>query len=513
MSIKPCARALMWFRRDLRVHDNAALYHAFKNARQVFPVFVLDEDILQSLPRQDRRVEFILQSLWGLAQDLQQMALRAGQVTTMLHPRYLTVCHGQAVPTIVRLANHFRVDAVFCNHDDEPRSLARDHDAQAQLRGSGVAWHSHKDHVIFERDEVLTQNQTPYTVFTPYSKSWRNKLNDFYVKPYDCEAHAQALTPVDRQTAMEAGAAPDTVPTLSDIGFSPHPQAVSAPKGGSASALAWWQDFEHRMSSYDTSRDYPGLKGPSYLGIHLRFGTLSARHLVRQALVQEASGGSKSGASTWINELVWRDFYAQILAHWPHVQGHSFRLEYEAIRWEQGLEAERLFKAWCQGATGYPLVDAGMRQLLQSGYMHNRLRMVTASFLIKDLGIDWRWGEAFFAIHLNDFDLASNNGGWQWAASTGCDAQPWFRIFNPVTQSQKFDPQGQFIRRYVPEIGALNNKDIHAPWMSKPIDLASANVRLGLDYPQPIVLHEEARIKTLARYGAVKSASAANQAP
>lgn len=511
MPVKPYARALMWFRRDLRSHDNAALYHALKSAAQVFPVFVLDKNILQHLPRHDRRVEFILQSLEGLAQDLQQMAVRAG------HPslpndalRFLTVCHDHAVPAILRLARSYQVDAVFCNHDDEPDALARDQDTRTQLKSLGVAWHSHKDHVIFERDEVLTQNHRPYTVFTPYSKAWRKTLNDFHLRPYPCEVYAQGLVGVERPAAVAAGGCDNTVPALSEIGFEPHPLPTAALKGGTASARSWWQDFQTRISRYDQTRDFPGIKGPSYLGTHLRFGTLSPRELIRQAMVQEKDASAQSGASTWINELVWRDFYAQILAHWPHVQQRSFRPEYDAIAWEQGPAAQRSFEAWCQGATGYPLVDAGMRQLLQSGYIHNRLRMVTASFLVKDLGIDWRWGEAFFATHLNDFDLASNNGGWQWAASTGCDAQPWFRIFNPVTQSQKFDPHGQFIRRYVPEIGALSNKDIHTPWLARPIDLAAAHLRLGVDYPEPIVLHDEARLKTLARYGVVKGASKEN---
>jgi deoxyribodipyrimidine photo-lyase len=235
--------------------------------------------------------------------------------------------------------------------------------------------------------------------------------------------------------------------------------------------------------------------------VHLRFGTLSIREVAREAW-QRASAGS-AGAQTWLAELIWRDFFHQILHHHPHVVGHAFKPAYDALRWEHGRHADAHFAAWCEGRTGYPLVDAAMHQLNQSGYMHNRLRMVCASFLCKHLGIDWRRGEAYFAEHLNDFELASNNGGWQWAASTGCDAQPYFRIFNPVAQSRRFDPEGTFIRRYLPALAALPAAALHAPWRARPIDLAAADVALGRDYPTPIVDHAEARAATLARYAAV----------
>ncbi|WP_347614256.1 cryptochrome/photolyase family protein, partial [Comamonas thiooxydans] len=267
-------------------------------------------------------------------------------------------------------------------------------------------------------------------------------------------------------------------------------------------------DFLPRLPQYKTARDFPALKGPSYLSVHLRFGTVSIRELAR--LAHEAahnedwSAAAREGAATWLSELIWRDFYFQILAHQPYVVERSFKPAYDAIEWETGAEADTLFAAWCEGRTGYPLVDAAMRQLNSSGYMHNRLRMVTASFLVKDLGLDWRRGEAYFAEKLNDFDLAANNGGWQWAASTGCDAQPWFRIFNPVTQSEKFDPDGKFIVRYVPELTPLPAKLRHAPWLAKPLELAEAGITLGRDYPLPVVDHAAAREKTLARYGILK---------
>jgi deoxyribodipyrimidine photo-lyase len=244
------------------------------------------------------------------------------------------------------------------------------------------------------------------------------------------------------------------------------------------------------------------VKGPSYLGVHLRFGTVSIRALASLAYALHLQGNS--GASTWLSELIWRDFYHQVLANHPRVVGHAFKPEYDAIKWEHGKHADALFAAWCEGRTGYPLVDAAMAQLNQTGYMHNRLRMVVASFLCKDLGLDWRWGERYFAEKLNDFDLAANNGGWQWASSSGCDAQPYFRIFNPTSQSEKFDAEGRFIRRYVPVLAGLTNNAIHAPWLAKPLELASAGVVLGQNYPLPMVDHATARSETLLRYGAVK---------
>jgi deoxyribodipyrimidine photo-lyase len=256
------------------------------------------------------------------------------------------------------------------------------------------------------------------------------------------------------------------------------------------------------MDRYAATRDFPAAKGPSYLSTHLRFGTVSIRELVREA-AGRASAGSE-GAAVWLSELIWRDFYHQILFHHPRVTESAFRPEFADIEWFEGPQADACFSCWCEGRTGYPLVDAAMLQLLRTGYMHNRLRMLSASFLVKDLGIDWRKGEAWFARHLNDFDLAANNGGWQWAASTGCDSQPYFRIFNPVTQSQRFDPEGKFIRRYLPQLQGLSAKDIHAPWLAKPLELAAAEVRLGENYPFPIVDHAAARALTLARFSAAR---------
>jgi deoxyribodipyrimidine photo-lyase len=262
--------------------------------------------------------------------------------------------------------------------------------------------------------------------------------------------------------------------------------------------------FVDRIADYDSARNFPALRGTSHLSVHLRFGTVSVRALARRALQEMHNGAGGKGAAVWLSELIWRDFYFSILHHFPHVAQQAFKPEYERIQWASGPEAQQAFQAWCDGRTGYPLVDAAMRQLNETGFMHNRLRMVSACFLIKDLGIDYRWGERYFAARLNDYDLAANNGGWQWAASSGCDAQPWFRIFNPVTQSEKFDADGVFIRSWLPQLGKLSGRDIHAPWKLAPETLRQAGVELGSDYPQPLVRHEEAREQTLQRYAVVK---------
>jgi deoxyribodipyrimidine photo-lyase len=289
---------------------------------------------------------------------------------------------------------------------------------------------------------------------------------------------------------------------LADIGFEPTNLSNLHVPTGSPGGLALFEDFFDRMDKYDETRNFPAIKGPSYLGVHLRFGTVSIRQLASTAYKRMLVGSA--GAEVWLSELVWRDFYHQILHHHPRVVKGAFKPEYDDIKWDHHKHAKELFAAWCEGRTGYPLVDAAMAQINQTGYMHNRLRMVVASFLTKDLGIDWRWGERYFAEHLNDFDLAANNGGWQWASSSGCDAQPYFRIFNPTNQSEKFDPEGKFIRRYVPALAKLSNKAIHAPWLAKPLELEEAGLVLGRDYPRPIIDHAEARAHTLERYAVVK---------
>jgi deoxyribodipyrimidine photo-lyase len=491
---KPLDRALVWLRRDLRADDNAALYHALCAARQVWVGFVFDRAILDALPRADRRVEFIRDSLADLDTQLRRIGERAGAPGA---PGIaLLVRHGRAGNELPRLAKALGVQAVYCNHDDDPYALQRDAAVRGALAEGGIALHSSKDHVVFERDEVLTQSGGTYSVFTPYKNAWLKKVDGYFLGAYPAERHAGALAAPP--PGMESG-----VPTLEAIGFARTNLATLKLPAGASGAQTLFDDYLHRIDDYAKARDFPAVKGPSYLSTHLRFGTISIRQLAREAW-QRTLAGSR-GAEVWLSELIWRDFYHQVLHHHPHVVGSSFKREYDAIKWEHGKHADEDFAAWCEGRTGYPLVDAAMHQINQTGYMHNRLRMVVASFLTKDLGIDWRRGEAYFALHLNDFDLAANNGGWQWAASSGCDAQPYFRIFNPVSQSEKFDAQGKFIRRYLPQLAKLSDKLIHAPWLARPVDLAAADIDLGKTYPAPIVDHAAARDKTLARYAVVKT--------
>jgi deoxyribodipyrimidine photo-lyase len=486
---------LMWFRRDLRAHDNAALCRALESCAQVHCAFVFDRAILDSLPRRDRRVEFIRESLVGLDDALRRLAGKphAG----------LIVRHAVAADEVPRLAHELGVQAVFAGHDDEPQSLARDAAVRTALAKSGIAFHTSKDHVIFERRELLTAAGTPYTVFTPYKRAWLARLDDASMQPHPAHP-AQRLA--ERPQALRRN-----IPALADLGFETTNLRELGISAGTEGGKRLLDEFLKRIDRYDRTRDFPAIKGPSYLGVHLRFGTVSIRELVSRA--QALAGSGTEGASTWLGELIWRDFYAQILANFPHVAdesgvGRNFKPAYDAIEWEEGPQAEVAFAAWCEGRTGYPLVDAAMAQINQTGYMHNRLRMVVASFLTKDLGIDWRRGERYFAEKLNDYELASNNGGWQWSASTGCDAQPYFRIFNPVSQSEKFDPDGKFIRRYVPAVAGLPVKSLHAPWMASPVELAAAGVQLGSSYPAPIVSHEQARQRTLLRYAAARPSSA-----
>ena len=462
------SRALAWFRRDLRDFDHAALYHALKQARQVVCAFIFDREILDELPDPaDRRVEFIHASVSELQQALQE---KGGG---------LVVRHGIARDEIVRLAVEMEVDAVFFNHDDDPAAQVRDAAVEAALRTRDIAVHHYKDSVIFEREEVLTASGTPYSVFTPYKNAWLKALTPFYLQGYAVDAN------VDRLVAQST-----PIPGLRDLGFAPTNLCELKLPTGMSGGEQLFEDFRQRINRYHEARDFPAVKGPSYLSVHLRFGTVSIRQLAAAAWQQ---GGR--GAQTWLSELIWRDFYHQILWHRPDVaRGHTFKRQYDALAWPN---PRGHFDAWCEARTGYPLVDAAMRQLNHTGYMHNRLRMVAASFLTKDLLVDWRLGEKYFADKLIDFDLAANSGGWQWAASVGCDAQPWFRIFNPVTQSEKFDAKGLFIRRYLPELADVPDKFIHAPWTMPAAEQQRANCVIGRDYPAPIVDHSAQRVRAL----------------
>jgi len=492
--------ALVWLRRDLRLHDHAALHAALQSAQQVVLVFVFDTGILKPLPRCDRRVEFIRESLVEIDVALRAMAPHAGLICR----------HGDPLIEIPALAQAVGAAVVVAAHDDEPQALARDAAVAQTLKAAGVHWHSVKDQVVFERREILTQTGKTYGVFSPYLRAWLARLE----AADGADVAERSTTGLAHKLAAVDATLVYGVPSLASMGFETSNLRQLGITPGSSGAQTLLEDFLPRMGAYEERRNFPSVKGPSYMGVHLRFGTVSIRELVRAALPAHRSGDA--GARVWLAELVWREFYVQILANFPHVATRAFKPDYDAIQWDFDELAQQRFAAWCAGRTGYPLVDAAMLQLNQSGYMHNRLRMVAGSFLVKHLGLDWRWGERYFAQQLNDFDLASNNGGWQWVASSGCDAQPYFRIFNPISQSEKFDTQGAFIRRYLPDLAQLDAKSIHAPWLARPLELAAAGVILGegpdANYPLPIVDHAQARAKTLLRYSVVKKPGLGSEA-
>ena len=469
---------LVWFRRDLRDFDNAALASALRREGPVFAAFVFDRAILDQLPRQDRRVEFIVDSV-----DELDRALRA-------RGGGLLVRHAHAIDAIPALVDQLGVAAVHANRDHEPYALVRDNAVGHELRTRGVAFETFNDHLIHAPEKLLTRCGTPYTVFTPYRKAWLAALTPAHLQTKDAIRDDAALEapPPCLDTGCPTLQALDFEKTnLRDAGYVPG-------MSGGNSALS---SFRRRIGRYRTTREHPAIEGTSRLSVHLRFGTVSVRTLAALAHARSLQPNGE-GASTWLSELAWREFFSQILWHFPHVVDRAFKPAYQGLRFPNDPSR---FGAWCEGRTGYPLVDAAMRQLDTTGFMHNRLRMVAASFLVKDLLVDWRWGEGHFAERLIDFELASNNGGWQWAASTGCDAQPWFRIFNPVTQSQRFDAKGTFIRRFVPELARLDAEAIHAPWRF-PEALRRARIVLGRDYPTPIVDHAASRAQALALFKA-----------
>ena len=424
--------SIFWFRRDLRLHDNAGLYHALKSGNPVLPVFIFDKNILDKLEdKKDRRVEFIHNAV----SEMQNELLKLGSS--------LLVKYGSPEEVFPALLNEYDVSEIYINHDYETYAHDRDNAVKEFAMSEGIEFKTYKDHVIFEKNEVLSGAGTPYTVFTPYSRKWKEKLNEFYLKPY----------PVEEYSANYLKTEEKSIPSLGDMGF--EKVEYNFPSK---------EVRENIVRNYAEKRNFPAIEGTSRLSVHLRFGTVSIRDLARKA---------RDLSETWLNELIWRDFYANVLHHFPHVgQGHAFRREYEKIEFRNN---EQEFQRWCEGKTGYPIVDAGMRELNATGFMHNRVRMITASFMIKHLLIDWRWGEAYFAKKLNDFDLASNNGGWQWAAGSGCDAAPYFRVFNPRLQTEKFDKSLEYIKKWVPELNSF-------------------------DYPQPIVDHDFARKRVLEVY-------------
>jgi deoxyribodipyrimidine photo-lyase len=418
---------LFWFRRDLRLQDNAGLFYSLKENKDVVPVFIFDSEILNKLEdKADLRVNFIHQSLALIQKKFEEMGSS------------LLVLHGNPIEIFKELTPK----AVYTNHDYEPYARTRDAQVKEILESKGVAFKAFKDQVIFEKDEITKDDGKPYTVFTPYSRKWKSKLEESTLKSFATEKyfdHFKKIVPI-------------ALPTLKELGF----QETSF-------------NFPDRLvkqsivEQYDKQRNFPAIAGTTKLSVHLRFGTVSIRKLAQVAVKKN---------ETWLNELIWRDFYHMILWHFPQVETKSFKPAYDKIEWRNN---EKEFAAWCEGKTGYPIVDAGMRELNATGFMHNRVRMITASFLTKHLLIDWRWGEAYFAKKLLDFDLAANNGGWQWAASSGCDAAPYFRVFNPQLQTEKFDPKLEYIKKWIPEFGTEK-------------------------YPQPIVDHKLARERVLRVY-------------
>jgi deoxyribodipyrimidine photo-lyase len=422
--------AIFWFRRDLRLKDNNGLFQALLQNDHVLPLFIFDTDILDDLEETDPRVSYIYDLVTGLKKLLEDLG------STMI------VKYGKPLDVFRELARTYSLTAVYKNHDYEPYSTERDQELALWFKNHGIGFHTFKDQVIFEKNEVVKADGTPYVVYSPYMRAWKEKVNVPDLPVRDLGSVKSSLLTTK----------PQSMPSLNDMGFRRSDYDVPGPKLD-----------EITLKNYHEARDFPAREGTSRLSVHLRFGTVSIREVVQQTATQN---------ETFLNELIWREFYMMILWHFPHVVDRAFKPAYDNIIW---VNDEAQFEAWCNGKTGYPIVDAGMRQLNQTGYMHNRVRMVTASFLVKDLLIDWRWGESYFAKKLMDFELSSNNGGWQWAAGSGCDAAPYFRIFNPESQTKKFDPDKKYIKSWVPELGTDA-------------------------YPKPIVNHKEARKSTLLAY-------------
>ena len=421
---------LFWFRRDLRVQDNVGFYHALKNAEQVLPIFIFDTAIIDKLPQQDARIEFILKAL-GDIND----AMKRNRCTVGMY-------RGEPKAIITQLLDNYPIDRVVTNHDYEPYAQERDAAIEALLAEKGIAFETYKDQVIFEKAEVTKDDGSPYVVYTPYSKKWLARFQDHTPQQLPSEELLYKCIQTELpQLSLKA------------LGF--QPSGIQAPGDSVSNA---------RIDAYEETRNFPALDETSRLGVHLRFGTISIRKLVEQAAARSNP--------TYLKELIWREFFMQILWHFPHTASKSFKPAYDRILWRNNEEE---FQRWCEGNTGYPLVDAGMRELNQTGYMHNRVRMLVGSFLCKHLLIDWRWGEAYFAQKLLDYEMSSNVGNWQWVAGCGVDAAPYFRIFNPTSQVTKFDKELKYIKKWVP-----NHQE--------------------LDYPQPMVEHKMARERCLTTY-------------
>lgn len=469
-------KSLCWIRRDLRLHDHYALSEALKSGDETYIAFIFDDQILEKLHnKNDPRVTFIMDSLEEIEKTLQK------------HGSSLIVRYGDPTVEIPALVDEYKINALFVNRDYEPYAKARDQKVEKILRAKSVDFYSYKDHVFYERKEVLNGSGEIYKVFTPYKNKWIEtfKSQDSSIPEYKCDLKKLAKFTNPKNIL--------THDWHYDISFA---KTECILPGGTKAALARLKDFEEYISHYKEARDVPALEGTSNLSTYIRMGNLSIRDMIRLSVEKK-----NTGYETWLSEIIWRDFYQMILDVYPRVDKNCFRPEYDNIKW-LGKKAD--FEKWCNGETGYPLVDAAMRCLNATGMMHNRLRMVVASFLTKTLLIDWRLGERYFAEKLLDYDMAANNGGWQWSASTGVDAQPYFRIFNPYSQSEKFDPQGIFIRKWCPELAKFSSKTIHSPHDTDMFEQASAECVVGKDYPHPIVAYKEQRERALDMYKAVK---------
>ncbi len=469
---------LFWFRRDLRTSDNRGFAAATADSDHVIPVFVFDRNILDDVTdRRDRRISFLYESVKELRSRLRG------------HGSDLVILHGDPQSCIPDLAEALDVDAVYTNRDYEPYAKVRDDAVARALAVRGRHMRRFKDQVIYEGNEIEKEAGGAYRVFTHYKNAWLRRIenDDLHGVPQDL-AHEPDLSRL--APASDLRGFSDSW-TMMDLGFSETALWLEA---GEAAALERLSAFIPRMARYGEDRDFPDREGTSGLSVHLRFGTISIRECVRAARAVRSEG-----AKTWLTELIWREFYQMILDRFPSVVNHAFQQRYDGIRW---TGSDEHFEAWCDGRTGYPIVDAAMRHFNATGWMHNRLRMIVATFLVKDLLIDWRRGEEYFANGLLDYDLASNNGGWQWCASTGVDAAPYFRIFNPVLQSRKFDPEGTYIRRWVPELRGFDRRRIHQPTDADPFEQKEAGCMIGEDYPFPIVDHAEQKQKAIALFTA-----------
>jgi deoxyribodipyrimidine photo-lyase len=463
-------RSIFWFRRDLRLVDNRGLSAACENSRSVVPVFIFDTSILNKINnKNDKRVYFIYECLREIKNELNKLSSN------------IIVLYGDPCIEIPKLAKLIGANALFTNKDYEPYAIQRDFSIKNELEKIKISFHSFKDQVIFEEREILTQAGEPYKVFTPYKNAWikASKQENFL----NCKINFDKLKITNENSSIDFN-----FPSIEEIGFTKTDLILPT---GRLGALNLLNNFSSKLNNYDESRNFINKEGTSKISIHLRFGTVSIRELFRYA------NSNSKGADVWRSELIWREFYQMILSQFPHVAKSCFKEEYNSIVW---TGKEEHFNKWVKGQTGYPIIDAAMRYFAISGWMHNRLRMIVASFLTKDLLINYKKGEEYFAQNLLDFDLAANNGGWQWSASTGCDAQPYFRVFNPETQSKKFDPTGEFIKKHCPELRHFPEKYIHAPHKSELSIQKSANCIIGVHYPHPIVEHENQRLQAIQMF-------------